>query len=266
MLASRENVNVFVFDTEVYSNTGGQASKATPTGAVAQFAAAGKSVKKKDLAQIAMQYALDRVFQVAMGANYQQTLKAIAEAEAYDGPSLVIAYSPCINHGLKSMGNSMAEMKHAVDAGYWHLFRFNPALAEEGKSPFQLDSKAPTADYLEFIKGEVRYASLERTFPERAAVLFDEAKENAARKYQQLTRLADYYSELEKAGQEEKIKHCKPNAAKQRGGASVGSSAPFHAEISRFCTNSRGQVPPPIDKAACVAYYYVREYIATHNN
>ena len=198
VLASRENVNIFVFDTEVYSNTGGQASKATQTGAVAQFAAAGKVVKKKDLAQIAMQYGYVYVAQVAMGANYQQTLKAIAEAEAYDGPSLIIGYSPCINHGLKNMGNSMAEMKHAVDAGYWHLFRFNPVLAEEGKNPFQLDSKAPTADYLDFIKGEVRYSSLERTFPERAAVLFDAAKENAAQKYQQLSRLASYYEDLEK--------------------------------------------------------------------
>ncbi len=199
VLASRENVNIFVFDTEVYSNTGGQASKATPTGAVAQFAAAGKVVKKKDLAQIAMQYGYVYVAQVAMGANYQQTLKAIAEAEAYDGPSLIIGYSPCINHGLKNMGNSMTEMKHAVDAGYWHLFRFNPALAEQGKNPFQLDSKAPTADYLEFIKGEVRYSSLERTFPDRAAVLFDAAKENAARKYQQLSRLSSYYEGLEES-------------------------------------------------------------------
>ncbi len=197
VLASGENVNVFVFDTEVYSNTGGQASKATPTGAVAQFAAAGKTVKKKDLAQIAMQYGYVYVAQVAMGANYQQTLKAIAEAEAYDGPSLIIAYSPCINHGIKSMGNSMAEMKHAVDAGYWHLFRFNPALSAEGKNPFQMDSKAPTADYLDFIRGEVRYSSLERTFPDRAQALFDAAKESAAEKYRQLTRLSSFYEKEE---------------------------------------------------------------------
>jgi pyruvate-ferredoxin/flavodoxin oxidoreductase len=194
VLASGENVNIFVFDTEVYSNTGGQASKSTPTGAVAQFAAAGKSVKKKDLAQIAMQYGYVYVAQIAMGANYQQALTAIAEAEAYDGPSLVIAYAPCINHGLRvGMGNSMAEMKHAVEAGYWNLFRYNPALEAEGKNPFSLDSKAPTASYQDFIKGEVRYSSLELAFPERAKTLFAQAEKNAADKFEHLEKLTKLY-------------------------------------------------------------------------
>ncbi len=196
VLASGENVNVLVFDTEVYSNTGGQASKATPTGAVAQFAAAGKSVRKKDLAQIAMQYGYVYVAQVAMGADYQQTIRALKEAEAYNGPSLVIAYSPCINHGIKAgMGNSMAEMRNAVKAGYWHLFRFNPDLAREGKNPFTLDSKKPSADYLSFIKGEVRYSSLERAFPDRAKALFSQAQEEAQSKYEHLERLNALYSQ-----------------------------------------------------------------------
>jgi pyruvate-ferredoxin/flavodoxin oxidoreductase len=194
VIASGENVNIFVFDTEVYSNTGGQASKATPTGAVAQFAAAGKVTKKKDLAQIAMQYGYVYVAQIAMGANYQQTLKAIAEAEAYPGPSLIIAYAPCINHGIKKgMGSAMAEMKHAVDAGYWHLFRFDPRLEQDGKNPFQLDSKAPTADYLEFIRGEVRYSSLELAFPDRAQVLYAAAQKNASDKFNRLQSLSKLY-------------------------------------------------------------------------
>jgi pyruvate-ferredoxin/flavodoxin oxidoreductase len=161
---------------------------------VAQFAAAGKSVKKKDLAQIAMQYGYVYVAQIAMGANYQQALTAIAEAEAYDGPSLVIAYAPCINHGLRvGMGNSMAEMKHAVEAGYWNLFRYNPALEAEGKNPFSLDSKAPTASYQDFIKGEVRYSSLELAFPERAKTLFAQAEKNAADKFEHLEKLTKLY-------------------------------------------------------------------------
>ena len=196
VLASGENVNIFVFDTEVYSNTGGQASKATPTGAVAQFAAAGKAVRKKDLAQIAMQYGYVYVAQIAMGANQQQALKAITEAEAYDGPSLIIAYAPCINHGLRvGMGQSMAEMKRAVEAGYWNLFRYNPALEAQGKNPFTLDSKAPTASYREFIEGEVRYSSLELAFPERAKELFAQAEKNAAEKYQRLEKLTQLYQE-----------------------------------------------------------------------
>ena len=191
VLASGRNINVLVFDTEVYSNTGGQSSKATPTGAVAQFAAAGKDVKKKDLAAIAMSYGYIYVAQVAQGANMAQCVKAISEAESYDGPSLIIAYAPCINHGIKGgMGNSMAEEKHAVEAGYWHLFRFDPRLAKEGKNPFQLDSAAPTASYKDFIKSEVRYSSLMRTFPDRAEVLFDKAEKNAAEKYEHLEQLA----------------------------------------------------------------------------
>ncbi len=191
VLASGRNINVLVFDTEVYSNTGGQSSKATPTGAVAQFAAAGKEVKKKDLAAIAMSYGYIYVAQVAQGANMAQCVKAISEAESYDGPSLIIAYAPCINHGIKGgMGNSMAEEKHAVEAGYWHLFRFDPRLAKEGKNPFQLDSAAPSSSYKDFIKSEVRYSSLMRTFPDRAEALFDKAEKNAAEKYEHLEQLA----------------------------------------------------------------------------
>ncbi len=185
VIASGENVNIFVFNTEVYSNTGGQSSKATPTGAVAQFAAAGKEVKQKDLAQIAMTYGYVYVAQIAMGANYQQTLKAIQEAEAYDGPSLIIAYAPCINHGAKAgMGKSMQTMKRAVEAGYWNLFRYDPRL----ESPFQLDQQAPSASYQDFIMSEVRYSSLKLGFPERAQKLFAKAEANAEYKYQQLLR------------------------------------------------------------------------------
>ena len=185
VIASRENVNIFVFNTEVYSNTGGQSSKATPTGAVAQFAAAGKEVKQKDLAQIAMTYGYVYVAQIAMGANPQQTLKAIREAEAYDGPSLIIAYAPCINHGAKAgMGKSMETMKRAVEAGYWNLFRYDPRL----EKPFQLDQNAPTGSYQDYILSEVRYSSLKLGFPERAQRLFADAEKNAADKYEQLLR------------------------------------------------------------------------------
>ncbi|MBQ1351208.1 MAG: pyruvate:ferredoxin (flavodoxin) oxidoreductase [Oscillospiraceae bacterium] len=191
VIASGENVNILVFDTEVYSNTGGQASKASQTAQVAQFAAAGKVMKKKDLAQIAMAYGYVYVAQVAMGANYQQTLKAIAEAEAYPGPSLIIAYAPCINHGIKSgMSKAMDEMKHAVEAGYWHLFRYNPALEAEGKNPFQLDSKAPEGDYRKFLMNEVRYSSLPLAFPDRAEKLFEKAEKDAKDKYAKLAYLA----------------------------------------------------------------------------
>ena len=194
VLASGEDVNVLVFDTEVYSNTGGQASKSTPVGSVAQFAAAGKSVKKKDLAGIAMSYGYVYVAQVAMGADYNQCLKAFHEAESYHGPSIIIAYAPCINHGIKGgMGISMAEEKKAVLAGYWHLFRFDPRKADEGKNPFTLDSKAPSASYRDFILGEVRYNSLTRSFPERAEVLFTEAEKVAADKYAHLVRLSKLY-------------------------------------------------------------------------
>ncbi len=195
VLASGKDINVFVFDTEVYSNTGGQASKSTPVGAVAQFAAGGKDVKKKDLAQIAMTYGYVYVAQIAMGADYNQTIKAIAEAEAYPGPSLVIAYAPCINHGIKAgMSKAMTEEKKAVEAGYWHLFRFNPELAAEGKNPFSLDSKAPTASYQDFIKGEVRYASLALKNPERAQKLYEESEADAVAKYAHLSKLVALYS------------------------------------------------------------------------
>ena len=199
VLAQGENVNVIVFDTEVYSNTGGQSSKATPTGAIAQFAAAGKEVKKKDLAGMAMTYGYVYVAQVAMGADYNQCLKAITEAEAYNGPSLIVAYAPCINHGIKGgMSQAQAEEKRAVEAGYWNLFRFNPALKAEGKNPFVLDSKAPTADYKEFLMGEVRYSSLVRQDPERAERLFEKAKNNAAERYDYLMRYAKLYNDGEK--------------------------------------------------------------------
>ncbi len=193
VIAQNQDVNIVVFDTEVYSNTGGQASKATPTGAVAKFAASGKVVKKKDLAQIAMSYGYVYVAQVAMGANAAQCLKAFQEAAAYNGPSLIICYAPCINHGIK-MPFNQAEQKKAVAAGYWNLFRFNPALAQEGKNPFSLDSKAPTADYVEFIEGETRYSALKRSFPGKAEELFGIAAENSIEKYNKLAKLVDFYA------------------------------------------------------------------------
>ena len=193
VIAQNQDVNIVVFDTEVYSNTGGQASKATPTGAVAKFAASGKVVKKKDLAQIAMSYGYIYVAQVAMGANAAQCLKAFQEAAAYNGPSLIICYAPCINHGIK-MPFNQTEQKKAVAAGYWNLFRFNPALAEEGKNPFSLDSKAPTADYVEFIEGETRYSALKRSFPGKAEELFGIAAENSIEKYNKLAKLVDFYA------------------------------------------------------------------------
>ena len=193
VIASNENVNIVVFDTEVYSNTGGQASKATQTGAVAKFAASGKVVKKKDLAQIAMSYGYVYVAQVAMGANANQCLKAFQEAAAYDGPSIIICYAPCINHGIK-MPFNQAEQKKAVAAGYWNLFRFNPDLAKAGKNPFTLDSKAPSADYVQFIEGETRYSALKRSFPGKAEQLFSIAAENSIEKYNKLAALVDFYA------------------------------------------------------------------------
>ena len=194
VLASGENVNIIVFDTEVYSNTGGQSSKSTPIGAVAKFAASGKSVKKKDLAQIAMAYGYVYVAQIAMGANPEQTLKALREAEAYDGPSLIIAYAPCINHGIKAgMNKSMLEMKKAVRSGYWDLLRYNPALAAEGKNPLSIDSAAPTESYKDFIMGEVRYNSLELKFPERAEELFEKGEEIALDRYKTLKHRQDSF-------------------------------------------------------------------------
>ena len=191
VIASGENVNILVFDTEVYSNTGGQDSKATPVGSVAQFAAAGKAVKKKDLAAIAMSYGYVYVAQCAMGADNNQVIKAMVEAESYNGPSLVICYAPCINHGIKGgMGIAQLEEKKAVDAGYWNIFRFDPRLADEGKNPFMLDGKAPSASYRDFIMGEVRYNSLTRSFPERAEKLFEKAEKVAEDKYAHLLHLA----------------------------------------------------------------------------
>lgn len=192
VLASGDDVNLFVMDTEIYSNTGGQSSKATPTAAVAKFAAAGKKIRKKDLGMMAMSYGYVYVAQIAMGANMNQTIKAIAEAENYKGPSLIIAYAPCISHGIRSgMGTSIAEEKKAVDAGYWHLYRFNPELRDTGKNPFLLESKEPTAPFKDFLKGEVRYTQLMTTFPELAGQLFDAAEKHAHERYETYKRLAD---------------------------------------------------------------------------
>lgn len=193
VIASGEDVNILVFDTEVYSNTGGQSSKSTPTGAIAQFAAAGKEVKKKDLAAIAMSYGYVYVAQIAQGADYNQCVKAFVEAESYPGPSIIIAYAPCINHGIKGgMKGAQTEEKRAVASGYWHLFRFDPRLEAQGKNPFQLDSKEPTADYQEFLANEVRYSSLARSNPERAKELFASSEASAKAKYKKLVRLASW--------------------------------------------------------------------------
>ena len=191
VIASGKDVNIMVFDTEVYSNTGGQSSKSTKTGAVAQFAAGGKDVKKKDLASIAMSYGYVYVAQIAMGADYNQTVKALAEAEAYPGPSLVIAYAPCIAHGIKKgMSKAMTEEKLAVEAGYWNNFRFNP----DAENKFTLDSKTPTGDYQEFLKGEVRYSSLALKDPERASKLFEKNEEDAKERFSYLEKLVTLYS------------------------------------------------------------------------
>ena len=189
-IASGRNINIMVFDTEVYSNTGGQSSKATNVGAVAQFAAGGKEVKQKDLAAIAMSYGYVYVAQIAMGADYNQTVKAITEAESYPGPSLIIAYAPCITHGIKAgMSKAQTEEKNAVAAGYWHMFRFDP----RKDNPFQLDSKAPSASYQEFLKGESRYTSLTLKNPERAEMLFDKSEQYAKEKYEHLLKLQEMY-------------------------------------------------------------------------
>ena len=192
VLASGEDVNVFVFNTEVYSNTGGQSSKATPTGAVAQFAAGGKEIKQKDLASIAMSYGYVYVAQIAMGANMAQTVKAIAEAEAYPGPSLIIGYAPCINHGIKvGMSKVMDEEKKAVTTGYWNLFRFNPAA--DAAQKFTLDSKAATENYADFLAGETRYLSLQKQNPDKAKRLFEKAAENSKEHFEYLEGLVDLY-------------------------------------------------------------------------
>ena len=194
VLASGKDINIMVFDTEVYSNTGGQSSKATPTGAIAQFAAGGKEVKKKDLASIAMSYGYVYVAQIAMGADYNQCVKAIAEAEAYPGPSLIIAYAPCINHGIKvGMSKAQTEEANAVACGYWHCFRYNPALKEAGQDAFILDSKEPTEDYQAFLDGEVRYNALKRANPDRAAELFAKSEEAAKARYEYLNKLKTLY-------------------------------------------------------------------------
>ena len=198
VIASGEDVNILVFDTEVYSNTGGQASKATPTGAIAQFAAAGKQVKKKDLASIAMSYGYVYVAQVAQGADMNQCIKAFAEAESYHGPSIIIAYAPCINHGIRGgMGISQTEEKRAVAAGYWNLFRYDPRKVDAGEDAFFLDSKAPSADYREFILNEVRYSSLQRSNPARAEELFAEAEQNAEKRLAYLEKLKTLYGKTE---------------------------------------------------------------------
>ena len=194
MLASGEDVNIFVFDTEVYSNTGGQASKASNLGQIAQFAAAGKTTAKKSLSEIAMSYGYVYVAQVAMGADPNQTLKAITEAEAYPGPSLIIGYAPCEMHSIKGgMINCQREMKRAVDCGYWNLFRYNPANTDQ---PFSLDSKAPGGDeeYMAFLMNEARYSALERFHPERAKELFQKNFEAARKRFGQLERLRDYFN------------------------------------------------------------------------
>ncbi len=193
VIASGEDINIFVVDTEVYSNTGGQSSKATPTAAVAKFAASGKKIRKKDLGMIATTYGYVYVAQIALGANMAQALKAIKEAEAYPGPSLIIAYAPCINHGIKAkggMGNSIAEEKKAVETGYWHLWRFNPELAEEGKNPFVLDSKEPTGSVKDFMMGENRYLMLQKGYPEMAEKLFAKAEDDLAARYAVYKRMA----------------------------------------------------------------------------
>ena len=191
VIASGKDINILVFDTEVYSNTGGQSSKATPTGATAQFAAGGKDVKKKDLAQIAMSYGYVYVAQIAMGADMNQCVKAFAEAESYEGPSLIIAYAPCINHGIKGgMSTAMAEEKKAVTSGYWNLLRYDPRLKDEGKNPFMLDSKEASTNYVDFLHNEVRYTALELQNPERAKELFAKSEAEAKDRYEYLKKLA----------------------------------------------------------------------------
>jgi len=189
VLASGKNINVLVLDTEVYSNTGGQASKATPTGSVAKFASSGKKTKKKDLGRMAMTYGYVYVAAVAMGANQNQCLKAFLEAEAYNGPSLVIAYAPCINHGI-DMSRTQQEEKLAVDTGYWLLYRYNPALAEEGKNPLLLDSREPKIDYQAFLDNEIRYRTLVQQYPEQAKILFKKAAKEAKERYETYKKLA----------------------------------------------------------------------------
>ncbi|NMB44607.1 MAG: pyruvate:ferredoxin (flavodoxin) oxidoreductase, partial [Clostridiales bacterium] len=180
-----EDVNVLVFDTEIYSNTGGQASKSTPSAAVAKFASSGKKTSKKDLGRMMMTYGNVYVAQVGINANNNQLYRALKEAESYKGPSLIICYAPCISHGIKAgMGKSMDTIKKAVECGYWHLYRYNPELKKEGKNPFKLDSKEPSGDFREFLMGQVRYSSLEKSFPDQAKELFDKAEQDARERYE----------------------------------------------------------------------------------
>ncbi|HLW07482.1 MAG TPA: thiamine pyrophosphate-dependent enzyme, partial [Marinilabiliaceae bacterium] len=204
VIASGKDINIMVLDTEVYSNTGGQASKSTPVGAVAKFAASGKRVRKKDLGMMATTYGYVYVAQVGMGANQAQYMRALKEAEAYPGPSIIIAYSPCINHGLRAgMGASQNEIKLAVESGYWHLYRYNPMLEEEGKNPFILDSKEPDwSKFQSFLKGEVRYTSLMKAFPAEAKELFAAAEADAKRRYNGYKRLAEMVYETEEVKEE----------------------------------------------------------------
>ena len=191
-MASGEDFNILVFDTEVYSNTGGQSSKSTPTAAVAKFAAGGKRIRKKDLGAMLMTYGYIYVAQVSLGSNMTQLVKALKEAESYDGPSIVICYAPCINHGLRvGMGKSVEQEKKAVESGYWHLYRFDPRLKEEGKNPFQLDSKEPTGSFQDFINSEVRYTSLKKTFPDVAELLFKQAEEDAKDRYLRYKKMTE---------------------------------------------------------------------------
>jgi pyruvate-ferredoxin/flavodoxin oxidoreductase len=193
VIASGEDINILVLDTEVYSNTGGQASKATPIGAVAKFAASGKKVRKKDLGAMAMTYGYVYVAQVSMGANNSQLFRAMKEAEAYRGPSVIIAYAPCINHGIRiGMGKTQEEMDRAVQAGYWQLYRYNPLNGNEGKNPFTLDSKEPDwTKFQDFLAGEVRYTSLQKMFPVEAEELFKAAEENAKWRFMNYKRLSE---------------------------------------------------------------------------
>ena len=191
--SSLSSENIFVMDTEIYSNTGGQCSKSTPTASVAKLAAAGKKVRKKDLGLIAMSYGYVYVAQIAMGADMNQTIKAIQEAENYNGPSLIIAYSPCISHGIKTgMGTSIMEERKAVETGYWQLYRYNPDLRKEGKNPFILDSKDPVGSYKDFIHGEVRYSQLMNVFPDIAAEMFELSEEHAKERLEKYKKLAEY--------------------------------------------------------------------------
>ncbi|MGA9476185.1 MAG: thiamine pyrophosphate-dependent enzyme, partial [Desulfobacterales bacterium] len=204
VLSTGEDINVIVFDTEVYSNTGGQSSKATPTGSVAKFAASGKKTAKKDLGAIAMSYGYVYVANVGMGANKQQLIKAVTEAESYNGPSLIMCYAPCINQGIKKgMGKSQEETKLAVQSGYWPLYRYNPALKAEGKNPFILDSKQPDGSLQEFLAGEVRYASLKKSFPDEAKRLNARLEEEYSERYENLKRLAEEKRTAETAEESE---------------------------------------------------------------